>query len=57
MWSGAEHYVYAYSGDITSLTCINPHRPVTRYYEIGFTFPMSRSGVYVASTDTVLWGS
>lgn len=57
MWGGVEHYVKAYSGDITSLTCINPYGTATRLYEIGFSFPLSRSQVYVGSSDAVLWGS
>lgn len=57
---GTECYVYTYSGDIDAPVCTHTNGLPTasdRLYEVGFSFPLSRSKVYNASDDTVLWGS
>lgn len=56
MLGAVEHYVYGY-GTIDSIDCINPYGSVTRQYLVGFRFQLSRSKVYISSSDAVLWGS
>lgn len=55
---GAEEcYVYVYAGSIASPACVNPYGTGTRQYEISWSFRTSRSKVYKASDDSVLWES
>jgi hypothetical protein len=52
-----ECYGYAKSGDITDNKCLNfKSRGGMRIYSIAFSFPLTRSQVYRASDDMVLWG-
>ncbi len=60
MLGGDEMYVYSYSGDVSSPVCVNSSGLPTaadRQYGLSFSFPLSRSGVYLASSDAVQWGS
>jgi hypothetical protein len=56
MLGAVEVYCYAFSGDTSSPNCRNPYGSFTRYYEVSFEFQLSRSAVYVASDDSVLYG-
>jgi len=56
-FANAEHYVYAYSGDVTSIDRITRFKTSPHKYTVSFSFPLSRSKVYKASDDSVLWGS
>lgn len=52
-----ECYVYARSGDVTANRCLNFRaREAVRVHEVAFTFPLTRTMVYRASDDAVLWG-
>lgn len=53
-----ECYVYAKSGDITSHKCVDQATPgeSPRIHDVSFSFPLTRSKVYRASDDAVLWG-
>lgn len=54
-----ECYGYAKSGDITGNKCLNfeARGAATRVHEVSFSFPLTRSKLYKASDDSVLWGS
>lgn len=57
MLGATEVYGYAYSGDSgPALECVNPYGSQTRIYLVPFSFTLSRSKVYKASDDSVLWG-
>jgi hypothetical protein len=53
----AEVYGYAYSGDVTGQSCYTPYGSGTRYYHVAWTFPLSRTQLYLAADDTVLVGA
>jgi len=57
LFEGAEVYVYAWSGDITEITYLKPWDTGNSPCRVGFSFPLSRSQLYKASDDSVLWGS
>jgi hypothetical protein len=54
-----ECYGLAQSGDITANRCINYNArgQVTRIHQVTFSFPLTRSIIYQASDDSVMWGS
>jgi len=52
-----EYYGYAYSGDVSALDCYTPYGSATRYYHIAWTFPFSRTKIYVAADDSVWIGA
>jgi hypothetical protein len=58
MLGATEVYGMAYSGDTGPvLECVNPYGTATRLYRVPFSFTLSQSKIWIATTDTVLWGS
>lgn len=58
MLGAVELYGFAYSGDTgPALQVLNAYGSATRIYRVPFSFTLSRSIVYIATTDAALWGS
>lgn len=54
---GSEVYVYVQAGSVTAITTLARGGVAAGYHDVGFVFRAHKTGVYLATTDAVLWGS